>query len=59
MWKDFNNVSTEGTFLQEILQTSIVTLPKPGKGHVKPANLKLISLLKSDVKFFAKVIKLN
>lgn len=52
----FNQAMIEGSVPSEILQTTIVTLPKPGKPSDTPANFRPISLLNTDIKLYAKVL---
>lgn len=44
----FNHAMLEGTMQPEMLQATIVTLPKPGKTPDCLANFRLVSLLNMD-----------
>ncbi|XP_066450319.1 cytochrome P450 2C15-like [Eleutherodactylus coqui] len=46
----------QGSMHEEILQATIVTIPKPGKPPITPANFRPISLLNSDLKIYAKIL---
>ncbi|XP_066438159.1 uncharacterized protein [Eleutherodactylus coqui] len=52
----FNSVMQNGSFSQEMLQATIVVLPKPGKEPNSPANFRPISLLNTDIKIYAKTL---
>lgn len=46
----FNHAMLEGTVPSEMLQATIINLPKPGKSPEWPANFRPTSLLNTDVK---------
>lgn len=52
----FNTVSASASFPPEMLETLIVTLPKPGKEPNSPSNFRPISLLNIDLILYAKLI---
>lgn len=52
----FNAAVTNASFPPEMLQATIITLTKPGKPTNALQNFRPISLLKVDVKLYAKLI---
>lgn len=54
--KVFSAASQCGSFPLEMLQATIVTIPKEGKDDSLPQNYRPISLLNTDVKIYAKIL---
>lgn len=54
--KVFNRAAKAGSFLSEMLQAVLVTLPKPGKDSSLPQDFRPISLLNTDLKIYAKTL---
>lgn len=52
----FNNIIDRGSCPQEFLESTIVTILKPGKPSDNPANYHPISLLNTDTKLYAKIL---
>lgn len=52
----FNQLASAASFPPEMLQATIVTLPKPGKAPDSPQNSYPISLLNSNLKIYAKIL---
>lgn len=52
----FNSVASSSSFPEEMLQATIVTLPKPGKKPDTPQNFRPISVWNTDLKIYAKIL---
>lgn len=51
-----NNIMNHGTYPTELLESIIVTIPKPGKSSDNQANFRPFSLLNLDTKLYAKLL---
>lgn len=52
----FNETAMKGNFPEEMLQATIVTIPKQGKDPDIPTNYRPISLLNSDTKIYERLL---
>lgn len=56
MYSLFSNAASSSLFAYEMLNATVITIPKPGKEATSPKNFRPISLLNLDIKIYAKLI---
>uniref|UniRef100_A0A8C5LYZ4 Reverse transcriptase domain-containing protein n=1 Tax=Leptobrachium leishanense TaxID=445787 RepID=A0A8C5LYZ4_9ANUR len=55
----FLQAQSSGTFDQDMLEATVVTIPKPGKSMEACANYRPISLINLDVKIYSKIMAIR